>query len=176
MEANGKGLDYFSLQGQVVRITPEADNNYEIEADEGMLARVISVVDDSHGDDKMVKIELDFNDFKDHNARFQKANFYDKQGNPTLTWYESGLYGNGRDSIICMTETDKYLPPFVPVKVSETITVDECLDILKMVHEAGSRLIRCSSVVDRWNEPEFQNLFSDAERKARLILDRANRL
>ena len=131
----GKGLDYYSLEGKIVKFVPEVDVNYELYADVGMLARVVSVVDDSHGDDKMVKIELDFNDFKDHNARFQKANFWDDNGQPTKTWYESGLYGNGRDTIICMTNTEKYLPPFVPVEdISETITVDECLDVLKELY------------------------------------------
>lgn len=133
--ADGRGINYYSLKGKVVKFTSASEVDYEIYADEGMLARVLSVTDDSCGKDRMVKIRLDFDEFKEHNERLQKPNFYDNNGNPTLTWYESGLYEDGKDTIICMEDTEKYLPPFVPID-DIPITVEECLDLLKECYDA----------------------------------------
>jgi len=181
MDKNGKGLDYYSLKGKVVQFTPVSEVEYEIYADEGMLARVVDVQDDSHGSDKMVKITVDFNDFFDYNKRLQKPNFYDNDGNANQTWYESGLYKNGLDTIICMTDTTQHLPPFVPID-HVPITVDECLDVLKMIHEAGNYLMiacekdRTLPLEERWHDPEFQKSFSEADKKARGLLAKAKRI
>lgn len=172
--ADGRGINYYSLQGAVVRISAEAEKNYEIYADEGMLARVVSVTDDSHGKDRMVKVELDFSDFYDHNKRFQKANFFDKNGRATLTWYESGLYNNGRDTVYCMEDTEKCLPPFVPVD-EIPVTVEDCLDVLKMVWEAGSIIVN-NPPNEGWTTEQFKAKFSAAERKARTLLRNTNRI
>jgi hypothetical protein len=163
---DGKGLDYYSLQGKVVQMTKACETDYEIYADEGMLARVLTVEDDSHGDDRMVKIRLDFDEFKEYNEPLQKPNFYDRQGNPTETWYESGLYEDGKDTIYCMEDTEQHLPPFIPFD-GIPVTTKECLDLIE---EMRNELI--GFLVDGFRKTNCNEM----DNKAFTILKKAKRI
>lgn len=169
-----RGINYFSLIGKNVEFTATVESEYEIDFDAGMLARVIDVEQD-HGDGDVLKIVVDHSDFFDHNRRLMKANYYDKDGRPRLTWEESGLMNaNGRETIYVMADSEKHLPPFIVVD-EVPISVEECLDILKIVHEAGNVIIN-NPPNEGWKMQEFKEKFSNAEQKARSILIRAKRL
>ncbi len=57
----------------------------------GMRARVTGVLS-VDADEDLLKIAVDYGEFDSFNRPFESANYYDKQGNPTLTAREAGYY------------------------------------------------------------------------------------
>ncbi|WCK57134.1 hypothetical protein PP175_28510 (plasmid) [Aneurinibacillus sp. Ricciae_BoGa-3] len=60
-------------------------------ADPQMMARIIGANIDTNIEG-CIFVKLDFNDFEAHNKSVAKAVWWDKDHNPTLTWFESGAY------------------------------------------------------------------------------------
>jgi hypothetical protein len=59
-------------------------------AEAGMRARAISATRaDAHG---VITVKFDFEEFDAHNAPLESSNYYDKDGNATLTAKQAGYY------------------------------------------------------------------------------------
>lgn len=56
----------------------------------GMRAKIVRASEPDT--DGVIKIEFDFEAFGEHNKSLERANYYGKQGNPTLTVREAGMY------------------------------------------------------------------------------------
>jgi hypothetical protein len=102
-----------------------------------------------------------------------KPNYYDKNGVPCLTWEESGLM-RLKETIYVDKDTEMYPLPF-DVLDEVPVTIDECLDILKMMQDAGN-IIMERPIDSTWVSETFKKNFSEADRKARLILQKAHRI
>lgn len=64
---------------------------YEIDFDTGMLARIKNLVKED-GDDCTYSLLLDYSEFETHNLPLMKANYYNKEGKPCETWAEQPSY------------------------------------------------------------------------------------
>ena len=62
--------------------------------DYGMLGRIISVGDEDEWEsgNSTVTFDIDFLEFTDYNKTLAKSDWYDKNGNPTLTWMQTPQY------------------------------------------------------------------------------------
>ena len=80
--------DFYSLVGKVVTFSNEIEET-ESDFDPGMKARVSGV--DIHDHD-LIKVFFNFEEFLDHNRKFMKPNYYDKDGNSTLKWEETAFF------------------------------------------------------------------------------------
>jgi hypothetical protein len=165
-------MNFDDLVGKTVCFNKLAETQYEIDFDEGMLARVISVEPD-YGCGDVVKIFVDHTDFIDHNRKLMKPNYYDKDGLACLTWEESGLM-RLKETIYVDKDTEKFPLPF-DVLDEVPVTVDDCLDVLKMVWEAGNILMENENG-DGWNTKQFRSKFDETELKARNLLIAAKRI
>ena len=61
----------------------------------GMKAKITGIVLERMEEkeaDLVYKITLDYSQFDDYNKNFETANYYDNNGNPTLTAREAGFY------------------------------------------------------------------------------------
>jgi hypothetical protein len=58
-------------------------------ADEGMRARAVGI---DTADSQVIKVTFDFSEFDAFNLPFEKAHYFDKAGNPTLTARKAGFY------------------------------------------------------------------------------------
>ncbi|EPZ47695.1 hypothetical protein [Alicyclobacillus acidoterrestris] len=73
----------------VIEITQEYDEG----ADIGMRMRALSIsIDDPESQYACYIIKCDLKEFENYNEPFEKANWYDKNGQPTLKWRETGFY------------------------------------------------------------------------------------
>lgn len=72
----------------------------ELEPDPGMLGRILEVgqVDEYDPKESTVDFTVDFLEFTEQNKAFATRNFYDANGQPTLTWMETDYY---EKSAIC---------------------------------------------------------------------------
>lgn len=77
------------LMGRVIVFQKGAED-LEAYPEEGMKARVKGLRMTHDGD--VVELVVDYTEFEDYNERFESANYYDDNGNPTLTARESGFY------------------------------------------------------------------------------------
>lgn len=80
-----------NLVGKKIQFNDKIDN-WEMYAEEGMLAVVTKFYFDSSNDDPVHKIFFDFSPYEHENHRRQNANYYDKKGIPCLTAVEAGYY------------------------------------------------------------------------------------
>ena len=96
------------LFGKTIRFTAKVDD-HEIMFDEGMKGRVC----DARLDHDTVRIIVDFSDYEEVNKKFGKANFYDKNGEPTKYWWEMGhpMYPTNKREVVYL-EVDEKLWPF----------------------------------------------------------------
>ncbi len=76
------------LQNKIITFTPEVDN-WEIDFDAGMKARVIST---GSANDDCDFILVDFSEFEESNKKFGQANYYNNQHEPCLFWWETKGY------------------------------------------------------------------------------------
>ena len=61
--------------------------------DSGMLGRIISVGDEeAEGGTSVISFDVDFLEFTDYNKTLAKSDWYDENGNPTLTWMQTPQY------------------------------------------------------------------------------------
>jgi len=61
----------------------------------------------SFENDNMYSLYLDFSPYEKFNKTVAVPSFWDEKGNPTLTWFESGYYKDGKVEIYVM-ETDTF--------------------------------------------------------------------
>lgn len=166
-------MDFNNLVGKIIRFNKLVEY-HEIGFDENMIAKVISVEPDhEYGCDGVIKIIVDHSTFIDNNRRLMKPNYYDKNGVPCLTWEESGLM-KLKETIYVDVDTKTYPLPF-DVLDEVPVTIDECLDILKMIQDTGN-IIMEKPIDSTWLSETFKKNFSEADRKARLILQKAHRI
>lgn len=67
---------------------PTLIDEYEINFDAGMRARVIKV----DFKDDVWELLFDFSEFEECNKKFAQADFYDYNGQPVLKWHETPYY------------------------------------------------------------------------------------
>ena len=83
------------LIGKTVKFTSEIEE-MSLNADPNQRARILSITgEDLDSEDKREHVYIvtfDYSEFEEYNKKFASANFYDKNGNPTLTAREAGLY------------------------------------------------------------------------------------
>lgn len=84
----------------VVRFNNKVETDFETGFDTGMMARAISF---NYTDPDVVKIDFEFREFEEHNKNYEKSNWYDKQGNPTLKWSQTNFYPNSKIEDIYFT-------------------------------------------------------------------------
>ena len=62
--------------------------------DSGMIGRIIGVSDEDVWErgNSIVSFNVNFKEFESHNKTIAKSDWYDENGNPTLTWVESRYY------------------------------------------------------------------------------------
>lgn len=80
--------DFNTLVGKIVTFSEKIEET-ECDFDPGMKARVSGF--DIHDSD-LVKVYFNFSEFLDHNRKFMKPNYYDKDGKPTLTWEQTSYF------------------------------------------------------------------------------------
>lgn len=84
-----------NLKGKVVEFTRGIED-WECYADQFMRARVTGYRYNPHNDTEPSEIihELffDFSEFEEHNLKYEQNNYWDKNGNATLTAREAGYY------------------------------------------------------------------------------------
>lgn len=100
-------------------IRPVVEFNKGIEdlesyADTGMRARLIEA-SPKHGD---MNLRFDFSEFDSYNQRFEKSNYYDKQGQPTLTARQAGFYNPVHSFLFELKEDSE---PYFEVVESESL-------------------------------------------------------
>lgn len=78
-----------SLVGKVIEFTKEVEKT-ECDPDEGMRGKVLSIDLDFRHD--VLAVKIDYSQFVDFNKKLAKANYYDKDENPTKTWFETNFY------------------------------------------------------------------------------------
>lgn len=89
--------DLEQYKGRVVKLRPGVEES-ECGFEAGMLGRVISVgIENYSGEEPysshtVVLLELDWTDWVDYNKEFGTANWYDKNNNPCLYWWETPHY------------------------------------------------------------------------------------
>ena len=71
-----------------ITFMPDCEN-LESYPEAGMKARVLEVIPD---DDDIYRVKVDFEPFAEHNKAFESANYFDKNGKPTLTAHQAGYY------------------------------------------------------------------------------------
>jgi hypothetical protein len=74
----------------VVQFKKGIESKDDCYPEEGMRARVLHASDPDP--DGCVKIVFDFEEFADHNKQYERTNYYDKHGRPSLTAREAGFY------------------------------------------------------------------------------------
>ena len=104
-----------NLKGKVIRFTKAAETDFEIDFDEGMMARVTAVVEVGNG---VVRVYCNFVEFEERNIRHAKPNYYDGDGVARLRWHETSLYPNNK-------ETDVYLGigEAVPFEIVDPLSI-----------------------------------------------------
>ncbi|MFB5759022.1 hypothetical protein [Paenibacillus medicaginis] len=90
---NGRELVDLINKKPVVKFTEKVESEIECGFDDGMMARLVDFRDDGSG---CFELKFDFSEFEQHNKRFEKINWYDKQGNPSLRWSETSFYPKNR--------------------------------------------------------------------------------
>lgn len=81
-------LHAVDLVGRRITVGPDVEHD-ETDFDTGMHALVLSLTED---DPDVWIMELDFRPFMDHNRPLMMPNYYDKDGQPTLTVEQAGLW------------------------------------------------------------------------------------
>lgn len=71
-------------------------------AEAGMRARLVRASEADR--DGCIKLTFAFPEFDEHNVAFESANYYDKQGKPTLTAREAGYYKPEDDAYFMATD------------------------------------------------------------------------
>lgn len=105
------------LVGKTVVFTDQIEV-LEIEVDEGMKMKVVSVKNHNNG---ILEVEFDSNGFEGHNFPLMQANYYDEVREPTLTALQSGNWPkSGRH--VGYFEADANLNEFFGVCEDETAT------------------------------------------------------
>jgi len=77
------------LSNKVVKFNKMVEE-WEIDFDEGMLARVKSIM--TTGDDDIYEIVMNFSEFEQYNLRLMKPNYYNRSGVPCEKWSEQKNY------------------------------------------------------------------------------------
>jgi len=90
---------------------------HDMDFDKRQRAKVV----DAHVDnDGVWRISLDFSYWEEYNKQFAKANWYDKDSNPTLKWHETRFYPkNCLTTIYYCPGEGKSLFNVVPLKDKE---------------------------------------------------------
>lgn len=65
---------------------------------------ILSALTVQRHDDDVAAVTLDFEQFDDFNKKFESRNYFDKQGNPTLTAREKGEYEVREDYYVMATD------------------------------------------------------------------------
>lgn len=73
----------------VVRFTEEIED-FE-GPDEGMIAALLNIEDSPYEDDTL-HLFFDFSGYEEENKAVAKHDFYDNNGEPTLSWFETNFY------------------------------------------------------------------------------------
>jgi len=83
------------LIGKTVKFLNKIEQ-MEVNADPNQRARILSItgeyLDSEDKHDHVYIVTFDYSEFEEYNKNFASANFYDKNGNPTLTAHEAGVY------------------------------------------------------------------------------------
>jgi hypothetical protein len=90
-------------------------------AEPKMRAHLIAV--DFRGDDIAV-LKVDYTDFEDFNKAFEQANYYDEEGNPTLTAREAGHY-QPQEDLYVMASDDLEPKILVILPSASLVCIDE---------------------------------------------------
>lgn len=89
------------LKGKVIEFTKKIED-WECYADQYMRARVIGYRYNAHNDtvpsEQVHELFFDYSEFDEHNQKYEQNNYWDKNGNATLTAREAGYY-KPQDSI-----------------------------------------------------------------------------
>lgn len=81
--------------GRVIVFNSKIED-FEDYSEPKMKARLVSATNlpDSRGrtEDDMFRLELNYEEFEEHNARFESCNYYDVHGSPCLNARQAGMY------------------------------------------------------------------------------------
>ena len=111
-----------SLIGKKIKFN-EKITNWESYAEPNMCGIVTKFRFDEDHEDPVHAIFVDFSPFEEENHRLQNANYYDKNGNATLTAVEAGFYSPIEDFYI--DPNVDQLPFFV---VEDETTLDRIME------------------------------------------------
>ena len=90
-EARGRVLmQALADRGAVIEFGPHVGRDVDVYAEPGMRARLKGFR--FHEVYECEVATFDFSEFEEHNRPLEKAGWYDKDGNPTLTAREAGFY------------------------------------------------------------------------------------
>ncbi|EPP9373566.1 hypothetical protein PZF67_005271 [Pseudomonas aeruginosa] len=98
---NVQNLQELLAAGPVAIEFGECAEDLEAYVDPKMRAHVMSV---RVGPDDVAVLRVDYSAYDEYNKAFEKANYYDKNGNPTLTARETGNYDFQEDLYVSASE------------------------------------------------------------------------
>ena len=122
-------IDFNELQGQVIEFNSKAED-FEMDFDAGMKARVVSV---EHDVDTVFKLVCDFSEFEAVNKPLAKHNYYDTEGNPTLAWHQTKGYPTDKKTSIYVDESETWGEQPFKAWGNKYPTTDRALDALDLV-------------------------------------------
>lgn len=79
-------------------------------ADPGMRGVITGILNRHH---EILEIMVDINPFMDHNKAIAKAEWYDKDEKPTLTWFQTSYYPKNGVWKFYVDPNEKYPIPFM---------------------------------------------------------------
>ena len=75
----------------VIQFKENIHNYVEESVDANMIGKIVGVSEE-YLDDNFLTLHINLNDYKTHNQSVAKRDWFDAKGNPTLTWFDSGMY------------------------------------------------------------------------------------
>lgn len=128
-----------NLVGKFIKFT-DAVEEYELEFDAGMIAKITHFETeflglDEHGKEQWgINLFFDFSQYEEYNKQFMKPNFYDNNGLPTIKWSESKFYPSKKVTSYWFDPDLKQYPlPFEVVGDASYPTIEECLELIKKI-------------------------------------------
>ena len=152
--------DFYSLVGKIVTFSEKIEET-ECDFDPGMKARVSGVELKDHD---LIKVFFNFEEFLDHNRKFMKPNYYDKDGNTTLKWEETAFFPkNFISEDYFSLDFEDNMQYFSEITEDKPYTKEEVINLLRdlgmKLHQKNPKCIHTD-----WNnivyilEKEMENL------------------
>lgn len=123
----------------VVVFGDKLSDHFDESVEPGMMGRIISVSDE-YKDENVSSFNIDVESFRKHNESIAKPDWYDKDNNPTKTWFETNFYPKDGietinlddalhvDGLLEITKEDSLLSEYAADETNATVSYVEWLE------------------------------------------------